>query len=379
MDLVDTPEEQVFKRDGRFYCQVHGPLAIIKNNKQQNNFIKKEENFSKNNFSKNILPSKEKFEEQQEWWERSADEFNGSKKSSTIVRFYGEERDKQQTNKNENNGGMFWKSTTTTTSKTTDKQQQTNNYLNKIETKENSNKYLNKNLINSACQVGKYKREEFNKNKFFGQKSNNNNNNNNDIIDDQKLCFCGYCNVELNGSFVLAKGRAWCPEHFCCANSACAKPLMESGFVEDPESRRNYCPKCYEVLLAPICFKCSLPLNESCINALGQKWHPECFFCTHCRKPVGVSSFFVEDGKPYCDDDWNELFTTKCVDCKGPIKVGQKWLEALGGQPFHADCFKCSTCKTILDGKIFFERQNRPYCRTHAIKAAIADSQKITK
>ena len=37
------------------------------------------------------------------------------------------------------------------------------------------------------------------------------------------------------------------------------------------------------------------------------------------------------------------------------------------------------TCKTILDGKIFFERQNRPYCRLHAIKAAIADSQKTTK
>lgn len=76
----------------------------------------------------------------------------------------------------------------------------------------------------------------------------------------------------FSGSFVLAKGRAWCPEHFCCANSACSRPLMDSGFVEDPESRRNYCPKCYEVLLAPICFKCSLVLNEVYFFFLNLMW-----------------------------------------------------------------------------------------------------------
>nr|CAD2150784.1 unnamed protein product [Meloidogyne enterolobii] len=183
---------------------------------------------------------------------------------------------------------MFWKSTTTSKTTSTNGQQQQQtlnnnknnnnkniNYLNKLETKENKTttttnsacfgKQAETNLINknSAC-FGKYKNNNNKEiNKLEHKSLNNNNNNNNyDFIDDSKLCYCGYCNMELNGSFVLAKGRAWCPEHFCCANSACAKPLMESGFVEDPESRRNYCPKCYEVLLAPICFKCSLPLNE---------------------------------------------------------------------------------------------------------------------
>uniref|UniRef100_A0A183C5S2 LIM domain protein n=1 Tax=Globodera pallida TaxID=36090 RepID=A0A183C5S2_GLOPA len=181
---------------------------------------------------------------------------------------------------------------------------------------------------------------------------------------------CEQCGVELSGSFVLAKNRCWCPEHFVCANSACARCLLESGFVEEPQGRKNYCPVCYECLIAPVCQKCFLPLTETCLNALGEKWHTECFTCTHCRKPFGTHSFFVEDGKPYCEDDWNMLFTTKCSDCTQPIKVGQKWLEALGGQ-FHANCFKCAACGIELEGKTYFERAQRPFCRAHATAAAV--------
>lgn len=55
------------------------------------------------------------------------------------------------------------------------------------------------------------------------------------------------------------------------------------------------------------------------ITALGQVWHPEHFVCTACREELGTSGFFERDGKPYCEKDYQNLFSPRCAYCKGPI------------------------------------------------------------
>ena len=54
--------------------------------------------------------------------------------------------------------------------------------------------------------------------------------------------------------------------------------------------------------------------------AQGKQWHPECFKCDVCHKPLREDNYFEKGGKVYCEDDYNKLFATKCAGCAQPIK-----------------------------------------------------------
>lgn len=166
------------------------------------------------------------------------------------------------------------------------------------------------------------------------------------------------------GPFITALGRIWCPDHFVCVNGTCRRPLQDIGFVE--EKGDLYCEFCFEQFLAPPCDKCGgkikvrsfaaivcntnnmlnvLPFSGGkqgdCLNAIGKHYHPECFTCTYCGKLFGNSPFFLEDAQPYCEADWNELFTTKCFACGFPVEAGDRWVEALSHN-YHSTCFNCT-------------------------------------
>ncbi|KAK6641824.1 PDZ and LIM domain protein Zasp [Polyplax serrata] len=172
---------------------------------------------------------------------------------------------------------------------------------------------------------------------------------------------CWICNVR--GPFISALGKIWCPDHFVCANAQCSRPLADIGFVE--EGQQLYCEFCFEKYIAPNCDKCSGKIKGDCLNAIGKHFHPECFTCVYCGKLFGNNPFFMEDGMPYCQKDWNELFTTKCFACGFPIEAGDKWVEALNNN-YHSQCFNCTTCKSNLEGQTFFAKGGRAFCKSHA-------------
>lgn len=84
-----------------------------------------------------------------------------------------------------------------------------------------------------------------------------------------------------------------------------------------------------------------------CLNAIGRHFHPDCFKCTYCGKLFGNSPFFLEEGEPYCQDDWNELFTTKCFACGFPVEAGDRWVEALNNN-YHSQCFNCTVSSFLI-------------------------------
>ncbi|XP_050053406.1 PDZ and LIM domain protein Zasp isoform X9 [Aphis gossypii] len=175
---------------------------------------------------------------------------------------------------------------------------------------------------------------------------------------------CNCCQSQITrGPFITALGKIWCPEHFVCTNDKCKRPLQDIGFVE--EDNGLYCEYCFEQYLAPVCSKCSKKIKGDCLNAIGKQFHPECFNCTYCGKLFGNSPFFLEDSLPYCENDWNELFTTKCIACGFPIEAGDRWVEALNSN-YHSPCFNCSKCKVNLEGQSFYAKGGRPYCKSHA-------------
>ncbi|CAG9824975.1 unnamed protein product [Phaedon cochleariae] len=188
-------------------------------------------------------------------------------------------------------------------------------------------------------------------------------------IDDAKnnpsdVPVCCKCDSEIpRGPFITALGKIWCPNHFICATPSCKRPLQDMGFVE--ERGQLYCEYCFEQYLAPPCSKCNGKIKGDCLKAIGKNFHPECFNCTYCGKLFGNSPFFLEDGMPYCENDWNELFTTKCFACGFPVEAGDRWVEALNNN-YHSQCFNCTMCKKNLEGQSFFAKGGRPFCKNHA-------------
>ncbi|XP_039431781.1 PDZ and LIM domain protein Zasp isoform X9 [Culex pipiens pallens] len=178
-----------------------------------------------------------------------------------------------------------------------------------------------------------------------------------------RVPLCGCCSQQIRGPFITALGRIWCPDHFICHNGNCKRPLADIGFVE--EKGDLYCEYCFEEFLAPVCSKCNARVKGDCLNAIGKQFHPECFKCTYCGKQFGNSPFFLEEGDPYCETDWNELFTTKCFACGFPVEAGDKWVEALNNN-YHSQCFNCTSCKKNLEGQSFFAKGGRPFCKNHA-------------
>ncbi|KAI4465023.1 pdz and lim domain protein zasp [Holotrichia oblita] len=170
----------------------------------------------------------------------------------------------------------------------------------------------------------------------------------NNISLHSNLKICCVCNTEIQrGPFITALGKIWCPEHFICNTPSCKRPLQDLGFVE--EQGQLYCEYCFEQYIAPPCAKCGSKIKGDCLKAIGKNFHPECFSCSYCGKLFGNSPFFLEDGLPYCDNDWNELFTTKCFACGFPVEAGDRWVEALNNN-YHSQCFNCT--KSVINSLV---------------------------
>ncbi|XP_042224413.1 PDZ and LIM domain protein Zasp-like isoform X20 [Homarus americanus] len=178
-----------------------------------------------------------------------------------------------------------------------------------------------------------------------------------------RIPVCADCTRQIRGPFVSALGKTWCPDHFVCSTESCRRALIDMGFVEEQGSL--HCEDCYEKYFAPICGKCDKRVKGDCLNAVGKQFHPECFCCAYCGKVFGSGAFYLEDGLPYCEADWNDLFTTKCVGCGFPIEAGDRWVEALNNN-YHSQCFKCSKCHKNLEGQSFFAKGGKPFCKAHA-------------
>ncbi|XP_027442389.1 LIM domain-binding protein 3 isoform X2 [Zalophus californianus] len=172
---------------------------------------------------------------------------------------------------------------------------------------------------------------------------------------------CGHCSNVIRGPFLVAMGRSWHPEEFNCAY--CKTSLADMCFVE--EQNNVYCERCYEQFFAPICAKCNTKIMGEVMHALRQTWHTTCFVCAACKKPFGNSLFHMEDGEPYCEKDYVNLFSTKCHGCDFPVEAGDKFIEALG-HTWHDTCFICAVCHVNLEGQPFYSKKDKPLCKKHA-------------
>ncbi|CAJ0944468.1 unnamed protein product [Ranitomeya imitator] len=176
-----------------------------------------------------------------------------------------------------------------------------------------------------------------------------------------KTPICSQCNKVIRGRYLLALGRYYHPEEFTC--SQCHKVVEEGGFFEEKGS--IFCPRCYDVRFAPNCAKCKKKITGEIMHALKMTWHVQCFTCAFCKTPIRNRAFYMEEGQPYCERDYEKMFGTKCRGCDFKIDAGDRFLEALGFS-WHDTCFVCAICQTNLEGKTFYSKKDKPLCKTHA-------------
>ncbi|XP_029853569.1 PDZ and LIM domain protein 7 isoform X15 [Aquila chrysaetos chrysaetos] len=172
---------------------------------------------------------------------------------------------------------------------------------------------------------------------------------------------CYKCNKVIRGRYLVALGHYYHPEEFTCCQ--CRKVLDEGGFFEEKGS--IFCPKCYDTRYAPSCAKCKKKITGEVMHALKMTWHVQCFTCAACKTPIRNRAFYMEEGQPYCERDYEKMFGTKCRGCDFKIDAGDRFLEALGFS-WHDTCFVCAICQTNLEGKTFYSKKDKPLCKSHA-------------
>lgn len=174
--------------------------------------------------------------------------------------------------------------------------------------------------------------------------------------DDFKLGQCEQCGLDVKGEASVVKGLHYHPKCFTC--DECKRPIgSEKYFVI---KGKKYCQNDKHKHLDK-CAKCGKPIEENAIrNSTGETYHADCFTCAKCQVVLNGRYFNVGNDK-LCEDCF-EKTRDKCYRCSMPIlEASLTALERI----YHPDCFKCSMCPKTLQGRQFFitEDTNEPICK----------------
>jgi hypothetical protein len=107
------------------------------------------------------------------------------------------------------------------------------------------------------------------------------------------------------------------------------------------------------------CAACGISIDGEASVVGKIHYHPNCFSCAECRKPLGTTKYFIIGGKNYCSEDRLKFLET-CAKCDKIIE-NETIRPKESGKPYHADCFCCIKCAKPLQGK-YFTTENGMLC-----------------
>ncbi|KAF9989962.1 hypothetical protein BGZ75_004147 [Mortierella antarctica] len=169
---------------------------------------------------------------------------------------------------------------------------------------------------------------------------------------------CSSCDEPISGMMITAMGKRWHSDHFVCA--VCNLNLEHVQFFQ--KDGLPYCHLDYHEKFSPKCGHCNTAIEDECLTALGKSWHPGHFFCRECGDPFEDDGYMVHDDQPYCEKDYLRLFAPKCTGCQDPIQGD--FINALKGK-WHRDCFGCTVCHIGFDSSSYYVENGKPYCQSH--------------
>ncbi|KAI4811058.1 hypothetical protein KUCAC02_013981 [Chaenocephalus aceratus] len=148
----------------------------------------------------------------------------------------------------------------------------------------------------------------------------------------------------------------------CFICNSCNQPIGSKSFI--PDKDEHYCVSCYEDKFAPRCTHCKKALAKGGVTYRDEPWHKECFVCTSCKTQLAGQHFTSRDESPYCIKCFGSLYSKKCEACSKPITGfgGGKYI-SFEDRQWHQPCFTCSQCSASLVGAGFFPDGDKILCR----------------
>jgi len=191
---------------------------------------------------------------------------------------------------------------------------------------------------------------------------------------------------------------------------------------------KPYCDDDFNNLFGPKCATCLKPIVDKCISAVGNTYHPECFFCEGCGIGLRGKPYKAFEGAPYCmpcgvghgppviegicakckkpivgdfitfqglkvhaehyrcEESGCELKAGNCHEYEGKIYSTSEYLKLMaricalctksivgfsvtgGGKIWHPEHFVCFTCKEPFANSNFSEHLGKPYCELHYLQ-----------
>lgn len=77
-----------------------------------------------------------------------------------------------------------------------------------------------------------------------------------------------------------------------------------------PTHAKTSSPPSSEASASLFCAGCQQIIAGHIVNALGRRWHPDCFTCEHCGLALEHVAFYEHEGKAYCGVDYDEVNQT---------------------------------------------------------------------
>jgi len=129
------------------------------------------------------------------------------------------------------------------------------------------------------------------------------------------------------------------------------------------------CDKCWKNMYLPKCRRCNLPIEKQAVSSsdgqLKGKYHRDCFNCHSCHKLFPDKTFYVFDGKPFCDYHYHKMNGSLCAapicgrPIEGPCAVSH------AGDKYHPEHFVCQYARCTERLEEYWEMGGRMLCEKH--------------
>ncbi|CUT98901.1 four and A half lim domains [Echinococcus multilocularis] len=182
-----------------------------------------------------------------------------------------------------------------------------------------------------------------------------------DCYDERFAARCDGCQGVFKAGMRKYEYRGQQWHEECFVCVECKQPIGAKSFI--PRDNQVVCVPCYEAKYAQRCTKCSEVIRRGGVTYKGNPWHKECFTCTSCGKQLAGLKFTSKDEQPYCADCYGDLFAKKCTKCGKPITGfgGCKFI-SFEDRHWHSECFACSKCDCNLVGRGFLTNEDQIMC-----------------
>ncbi|XP_073409150.1 zyxin isoform X4 [Dendrobates tinctorius] len=165
-------------------------------------------------------------------------------------------------------------------------------------------------------------------------------------VDSQTMDRCKLCGQGLSRTETVVRAGEHLYHVHCFTCSKCDQQLQGQQYYEC--EGRPLCEDCYQDTLER-CAVCEKKILERLLKAMGKSYHPECFTCAVCSRPLQGEPFIVDQNNlPHCVADYHRKYAPRCSVCGEPIAPEPGRDETVRvvalEKNFHMMCYKCEDC-----------------------------------